>query len=102
MTTYCSIHVALCVWHATADADSKGLLLGSPDGPLSGLGTVQVGTLAEVVLDLQVVSHGSSSADRALCVVYCMMASRRKNCSSLSFKRKIPNNIASMAGLHLY
>jgi hypothetical protein len=35
-------------------ADSKGLLLGNRDEPLSGLGNVQAGKVAEFLLDMQV------------------------------------------------
>jgi broad specificity phosphatase PhoE len=40
--------------HAATDADAKGLLLGSRDEPLSGLGNVQAGKVAEFLLDMKV------------------------------------------------
>jgi broad specificity phosphatase PhoE len=42
------------VRHAATEADSRGLLLGSRDEPLSGLGSVQAGKVAEFLLDMKV------------------------------------------------
>lgn len=44
----------ILVRHAATDADSRGLLLGSRDEPLSGLGNVQAGKVAEFLLDMKV------------------------------------------------
>ncbi|KAF6263231.1 phosphoglycerate mutase-like protein [Scenedesmus sp. NREL 46B-D3] len=52
--------------HAATDADAKGLLLGSRDEPLNGLGNVQAGKVAEFLLDMKVHSVMTSPARRCL------------------------------------